>query len=70
MDNSKLNQKLQNVPPKLIPEIMDFIDFLLNKYGSTSKSKSEFKFHWSGGLSDISKQYSSVELQHKSMEWR
>ena len=70
MDIKKLNQKLQRVPPQLIPEIMDYIDFLINKYGIDSSNKREFKFQWSGGLSDISKQYNSVELQHKAMDWR
>ena len=70
MDSNHLNKKLKNVPPKLIPEIMDYIDFLIHKYGLDLKSKDEFNFGWSGGLSDISKKYSSVELQHKVTEWR
>jgi hypothetical protein len=70
VDIKKLNQKLQRVPPHLIPEIIDYIDFLLSKYGINRNNKRKFKFKWSGGLSDIAKQYSSVELQHKAMDWR
>ena len=70
MDIKKLNQKLRRVPPQLIPEIMDYIDFLINKYGIDGSSKRKFKFQWSGGLADISRQYNSVELQHKAMDWR
>jgi hypothetical protein len=69
MDINKLNKKLKKVPPQLIPEIMDYIDFLINKYGIDS-SKGKFKFQWSGGLADISKQYNSVQLQHKAVDWR
>lgn len=25
---------------------------------------------WAGGLSDLAKEYSSVDLQHKAREWR
>jgi len=70
MDINKLNEKLKNIPPQLIPEIMDYIDFLLNKYGIDRRNKRRFKFQWSGGLSDISDQYNSVQLQHKALDWR
>ena len=32
--------------------------------------KKGFKFNWEGGLKEIKNKYTSVELQHKSMEWR
>ncbi len=34
------------------------------------QNKDLFKFSWEGGLSDISEQYTSVELQQKATEWR
>lgn len=37
---------------------------------SPNKNKSGFAFAWKGGLADIREQYSSVDLQHKSQEWR
>ena len=49
---------------------MDYIEFLINKYGKSSKKKKPFKFSWQGGLSELSKKYSSVELQHKVMDFR
>ena len=70
MDTKQLNKKLRRVPPQLIPEIMDYIDFLINKYGINDSNKKTFSFNWGGGLSEISNKYSSVELQHKSMDWR
>ncbi len=66
----QINKKIKKVPPHLLPEIMDYIDFLINKHGTTSKEKKPFSFSWQGGLSEISKQFSSVVLQHKSMDWR
>ena len=70
MSFEEINDKIKKVPPQLVPEIIDYIDFLMNKYGKTSKRKRPFKFTWQGGLSDISKEYSSVELQHKVTDWR
>ncbi|MEW5785238.1 MAG: AbrB/MazE/SpoVT family DNA-binding domain-containing protein [Bacillota bacterium] len=32
--------------------------------------KAAFTFSWKGALSNIREQYTSVELQHKSLEWR
>jgi len=49
---------------------MDYIDYLINKYGIDGSGERKFKFQWSGGLADISKQYNSVQLQHKAMDWR
>jgi len=37
---------------------------------SANTKKTGFKFPWKGGLADIRNKYSSVELQHKSQEWR
>jgi hypothetical protein len=42
---------------------------LLKKYKTTTKKK-KFTLDWTGGLSSLKKDYSSVELQHKAMEWR
>ena len=34
------------------------------------KKKEGFKFNWEGGLSELKNKFSSVELQHKALEWR
>ena len=70
MSVKEINKKIKQVPPHLVPELLDYIDFLINKYSKSSKKKKPFKFTWQGGLSEISKEYSSVELQHKAMDWR
>lgn len=65
-----IENKIDKLPEEVIPEIMDFIDFLLIKYGKKKTSKNKFKFDWEGGLANLKKDYTSVELQHKSLEWR
>lgn len=74
MDKNEIAVKLKNLPDHLIPEVLDYIEFLLSKYGSKKTErkakKSKFRFDWEGGLSELKDQYSSVELQHKALEWR
>jgi hypothetical protein len=72
MDVEEIRVKIKKLPDHLIPEVLDYIEFLLNKYGNkeTVESKNKFKFDWEGGLSKLKDQYTSVELQHKAMDWR
>ena len=70
MKTHKIEAKIVKLPDHVIPEINDFIDFLLAKYGAKQNNKSKFKFDWEGGLSALRPKYTSVDLQHKSMEWR
>jgi hypothetical protein len=46
------------------------MEILSRKYeGRVAKAK-KFKFDWEGGLSEIRGKFTSVELQHKALEWR
>lgn len=48
----------------------------MEKYHVKKQSKrkasnvKKFKFDWEGGLADVYGDMTSVELQHKAMEWR
>lgn len=35
-----------------------------------SRTGRRLKGDWGGGLADLAKEYTSVELQHKATEWR
>lgn len=73
MDSSILFNKFDNLPDFAKKEILDFIDYLSDKYGNKSKEPQkakEFNFDWEGAISDYSKQYTSLELQKKANEWR
>lgn len=70
---NEINEKISQIPDHLMPEVIDYIDFLLSKYGvkeQKNNHKNKFKFDWEGELSELTDQYSSVELQHKAMDWR
>ena len=62
--------KIKRLPEYIIPEISDYIEFLLSKYGGKKKDTTKFLFDWEGSLSKLKNKYSSVELQHKSLDWR
>ncbi|MCB0298263.1 MAG: DUF2281 domain-containing protein [Calditrichae bacterium] len=74
MDINDIGSKIKKLPRHLIPEVIDYIDFLLSKYGIDKPEKTDdgksFKFDWAGGLSQLKKEYTAVELQHKSLDWR
>jgi len=70
MKAHEIETKIDKLPDHIIPEVNDFVEFLLAKYGNKDIDKSKFKFDWEGGLSTLRNKFTSVELQHKSMEWR
>ncbi len=65
-----IGTKIERLPNHVIPEVLDFVDFLLSKYGSAIKEKGKFTFEWEGGLSKLKDKFTSVKLQHKASEWR
>ena len=68
--SENIEAKIEKLPDHVKSELNDYIDFLLSKHGEKgSENHSGFKFDWEGKLSDLTN-YSSVELQHKAMEWR
>jgi uncharacterized protein (DUF433 family) len=62
-----LEEMVKELPPELREEVEDFVEFLLEK--RKPKPKGKFKFDWEGALADMRDQYTSVELQHKILEW-
>jgi len=46
------------------------VDFLISKYPEREVVGKKFKFDWEGGLSHLKGKFTSVELQHKALEWR
>lgn len=63
-----LEEIIKQLPPELRREVEDFARFLLAE--RTGKPRRRFRFDWEGALEDLRDQYTSVELQHKALEWR
>jgi hypothetical protein len=62
--------KARELPEFLRKQVLDYMDFLSSKYKSRDDRPSGFSFEWEDGLSDIKDKTSSVDLQHRSLEWR
>ncbi len=70
MSTLQIEQKIRQLPGYLLPEINDYVDFLLYKHAQPAPRTKTFTFDWEGGLANLAEQYSSVELQHQALEWR
>jgi len=55
------------LPDDLKREVLDYVGFLLEKRGI--KRTGTLKMEWKGALKELREKYTSVELQHKSLEW-
>ena len=69
LKNQLIKAKLEELPEGLKKEVLDYIEFLLQKYGKKAKNR-KFRFDWEGGLSELKDKYTSVGLQHRALEWR
>jgi hypothetical protein len=69
-----VRMKLEKIPVVLRNEVVDYLDFLLQKHTKAIPTKAipktTFTFAWEGGLKEFNGTFSSVDLQHKAMEWR
>ena len=67
---NEIEQKIGQLPEDVKKHLIDYIEFLAKKYSSKPTQEDEFRFDWEGGLSELKDKYTSVELQHKALEWR
>jgi len=70
MYEKEIGQKIRELPEDLRREVLDYVEYLLKKYRGKESRTRKFKFDWEGGLSDIREKFTSLELQHKVLEWR
>jgi len=59
---------LDQLPPDLEQEVIDFAQFLLKK--RKKKPGKKLSQSWGGGLEEFRDQFTSLELQKKALEWR
>lgn len=64
---SKIAEMVQELPPDLQQEVEDYVQFLLEK--KARKHKGRMKLDWRGALRDMKDEYTSVELQHKALDY-
>ena len=63
----ELVERARRLPDDLQKEAADFVRFLDERQASPIRKK--FRLDWAGALADLKVKYTSVELQHKALEW-
>jgi len=63
-----LEAVIKELPPELQAEVRDFAEFLLEK--KRRKGPRPLSQAWAGALEGYRDQYTSLDLQKKSLEWR
>jgi len=53
-----------------LKELEEKVNLLVSKYKEREVIGGKFRFDWEGGLSELKEKFTSVELQHKALEWR
>ena len=62
-----IEELMEKLPPDLQQEVRDFAQFLVEKRATPKRKK--LRLTWAGGLREFRDQYTSLELQKKSLEW-
>ncbi|MHA1505759.1 MAG: DUF2281 domain-containing protein [Candidatus Asgardarchaeia archaeon] len=63
----RFHELFQKLPDDLKREVIDYMEFLLEK--RVRKRGGHLKFTWKGALKELKDKYTSVELQHKALDW-
>ncbi len=62
-----LEETMAKLPPEHQQEVRDFALFLAEKRAKSKKRR--LRLDWVGGLKEFRDQYTSLELQKKSLDW-
>ena len=68
MGTFKIEEIIKKLPPEFQREVEDFVQFLLERH--KKKSGRKLRQDWAGALKKYRTQFTSLELQRKSLEWR
>jgi hypothetical protein len=63
-----IDELVKELPQESQAEVRDFVEFLLEKRKKRSAGK--LRQNWAGALSDYREEYTSLDLQKKSLDWR
>ena len=63
----ELVEVTKDLPEELQSEVRDFARYLRDT--RTQRPAGKMKLTWRGALRSLRDRYTSVELQHKSLEW-
>ena len=67
-ESKPLEQLLKELPPEAQAEVREFVEFVIRK--RQRQTKGQLRQSWAGALENYREQFTSLELQKKSLEWR
>ncbi|HXR06375.1 MAG TPA: DUF2281 domain-containing protein [Candidatus Acidoferrum sp.] len=72
MSKDALIAKYETLPATAQRQVETFVEFLAQTSSPkpARSTRRRFKFDWAGGLEDLKKQFTAVELQHHLNEMR
>ncbi len=62
-----IEELMEKLPPDLQQEVKDFARFLVEKKAKPKRKK--LRLSWAGGLREFRDEYSSLDIQKRSLEW-
>jgi len=66
LDNKNLAEYINNLSPEIKSKVFNYIEELTK--GKKKKGK-KLNLRWAGGLKEYKNNFTSMELQKKSLEW-
>jgi hypothetical protein len=67
-DQRSLEEIVRDLPPDSQAKVRQFVKLLQET--DNGKTNKKLEQNWAGALSDYRDQYTSLDLQRKSLEWR
>jgi hypothetical protein len=68
MYTKPLTELMQELPPDAQEVVREFIEFLLSR--RPPKLDHPLRQDWAGALRSYRRQYTSLDLQHRALDWR
>ena len=77
MDSTDIKNKIKQLPPEMQSKVRRYVDSLLAKNNKTKgitkrepdRQGRRLRLDWAGGLRELRGKFTSLELQHKAMDW-
>lgn len=72
MSRELIVEMIESLPDESRRQLIAFLEFLSGQASQSAPGSPPpgFKFNWAGGLADLGKEYTAVELQHQASQWR
>jgi hypothetical protein len=70
MSRELILEEIEGLPEESRRQLLAFLEFLSGQASGPAQASPApgFKFNWAGGLADLGKEHSAVELQHQASE--